>query len=78
MIQIPYTQSLKAAPKRSWNIFCKTSVLNSRLIASYGNVLLKPFIRKNIFSENSQKKIRKGSSLLVTQPATLRFSLVRS
>ena len=78
MIQIPYTQSLKAAPKRSWNIFCKTSVLNSRLIASYGNVLLKPFTRKNIFSENSQKKIRKGSSLLVTQPATLRFSLVRS
>ena len=66
MIQIPYTQSLKAAPKRSWNIFCKTSVLNSRLIASYGNVLLKPFTRKNSYSENSQKKIRWGSSFLVT------------
>ena len=53
-------------------------MLESRLIKSYGNVLLKTFARKNSYSENCQEiNIYWEISFLVMQPATLSFSLTR-
>ena len=43
--------------KEKWNIFRKTSVVGSHLIASYGNVLLETFAWKNSYSENSKKTV---------------------
>ena len=57
-------------------MYRKTSMVESFLIKSYGNVLLKTFGRKNSYSENSQdKKVCRESSFWVTQPKTLWFSL---
>ena len=58
-------------------MFRKTSFVESCLIKSYGNVLLKTFVQKNSSSENSQGKMFRESSFLVKPPATLRFSLIR-
>ena len=51
--------------------------MESCLIKSYGNILLKTFAQKNSSSENAQEKMCRESSFLVKPPATLRFSLIR-
>ena len=53
-------------------------MVESFLIRSYDNVLLKTFAWKNSYSENSQdKKMCRESPFWVPQPKTLRFLLIR-
>ena len=52
-------------------------MVESRLIESYGNVLLETFTRKKSYFENPppKKKMYRESSIRVKQPTTFRFSL---
>ena len=58
----------------TYHVSSKTSVVESFMIKSFGNALLKA-IGKNSYAENSLKKIPHEISFLEMPPATLRFSL---